>query len=230
LHCSTTNNRAAALFETEKYDEAISMLKKALAMNKSIMLVKKETSQSNNYNYNVLHKSCCTSPVHDDTMTGDDDSSKDYIYQKPITMAVTFTINAGYDIHVTTLSAIIVFNLTLVYHLSGLFLKDDATTNTANLEKAVQLYSIALQVVATEQRRLASDMTMFLLAIFNNIGHIHKTLGEAKVANSFFEQMLITLLYWNECQGWEGSKSSSEDFFQNTTHLLLTDLFTVKAA
>jgi tetratricopeptide (TPR) repeat protein len=221
------NNGAAALFETENYDEAVSMLKQAFAMNKSLVLVKKETSRSNNNN-NVLHK-CCTSTVPDDTMTGDDDSSEDYIYRKPITIAVTSAINAGYDIHVT-LSAIIIFNLALAHHLSGMFLKYDANRNSENLEKAVTLYSLALQVVVAEQRRLASDVTMFLLAIFNNIGHIHKTLGETKVANSFFERMLITLLYLSECQGWEGSKSLSECFFRNTTHLILKDLFTAEAA
>jgi hypothetical protein len=72
-----------------------------------------------------------------------------------------------------------------VHHLSGLEL-DDAT-NSAKLKKALTLYSIARQLVVAKQRRLASDVTMFLLATFNNIGQICKTLGETKVANDFFE-------------------------------------------
>jgi tetratricopeptide (TPR) repeat protein len=233
MNASTTpqvallNNEAAALLETEKYDEAVLMLRKALAMNKS-MPVKKEISPSNN---NMLHRCCTSAAVHDDTMTDEDDSSDNYIYRKAITVPVTLAINAGYDIHVT-LSGIIVFNLALAHHLSA-GLEEDATTttNTAKLEKAVKLYSLARQlVVAAEQRRLASDLTMFLLAIFNNIGQIRKTLGETKLANKYFERMLTTLLSLNERQGWEDSKSSLEGFFRNTTHLVLTDLFTAEAA
>jgi hypothetical protein len=73
----------------------------------------------------------------------------------------------------------------LAHHLSGL--KQDADNNSAKLKKALTLYSIAQQLVVAEQRRLASDVTMFLLATFNNIGQIRKTLGETKVANDFFE-------------------------------------------
>eukprot|EP00934_Nitzschia_sp_Nitz4_P004184 Nitzschia sp. Nitz4//scaffold30_size153850//66942//67781//NITZ4_002776-RA/size153850-processed-gene-0.12-mRNA-1//1//CDS//3329547258//4174//frame0 len=137
------------------------------------------------------------------------------------------------------LSAVILFNLALCYHLAALNMNKEDTdknftlTRREALCKACSLYSLHYQMLATEEDQdFDAVKVMLLLASINNLGHVNTLLGEDAAANKCFQWMLNTLLLLVNSRQWtqriEGV--SLEGFFQNTVHLVLTASNTARAA
>jgi tetratricopeptide (TPR) repeat protein len=224
-------NQAASLVETRDYSEAVPMLRKALVMNKGIIerLDQKDAqSKSSRQKSSQLLHECTALPCTEGRRVSIDrvvpcySEIGDYIYRRPLRIQESSPDNAGFHYHVT-ISLMIVFNLALALHLSGL----ESPLNPAKLEKAAALYTISQKILAGQD--VDSGAVLFILASTNNMGQVLKALGREEVADEFFKRMLTTLFYLND-RKWEGSQFSLEGFYQNITHLILTNSQTAEAA
>jgi tetratricopeptide (TPR) repeat protein len=223
-------NQAASLVETRDYSEAVSMLRKALVMNKRIIesLDQKDAqSKSSKQKSSQLLLECMAQPCKEGRRVSVDrvpgySETGDYVYRRPLRIQETSPDNTGFHYQVT-ISLIIVFNLALALHLSGL----EGPLNPAKLEKAVTLYTISQKLLAGQD--VDSGAVLFILASTNNMGQVLKALGREEVAGEFFKRMLTTLFYLND-RKWEDSQFSLEGFYHNITHLILTNSHTAEAA
>jgi tetratricopeptide (TPR) repeat protein len=219
-HLITLTNQAAFLIDEREFADAFSILKEALIINRDFLTRVDEADQKNSprSNSNLLKKCMKSSHMKQDVFADDSD---DFIYRRPIRIPEGSQNNVeDYHFHVT-LSVSLVFNLALAHHLCGL----EGTKKAGMLEKAVHFYTLSQQLFA--QQHL--DTMSFILAVTNNIGQIRNTLGQTEVADELFQRMLTTLLYLNEYD-WDTKEFSLEGFFRNTTHLVLKNSHTAKAA
>jgi tetratricopeptide (TPR) repeat protein len=216
----TLTNQAACLIDEREYADAFSILKEALIINRDFLNSVDEAARKKSPRSNSDLLEECMQSLHMKQHFFADDSD-DFIYRSPIRIPEgSQTNHTDYNFHVT-LSVLLVFNLALAHHLCGL----EGTTRADMLEKAVYLYTLSQQIF--EQQGL--DTIAFILAVTNNIGQIRKTLGQTEVADELFQRMLTTLLYLNQYL-WDTKEFSLEGFFRNTTHLVLTNSHTAKAA
>jgi hypothetical protein len=112
------------------------------------------------------------------------------------------------------ISCIVIFNLALVYHLSVL----DETVDDSNstLIKAWKLYEMAISVKRSE---LMDNDVMLILAVTNNLGLLHRQLGDETGATQCFEMVLATLMYLADHRE-EGNLLPLDGFFMNTSFLV----------
>jgi hypothetical protein len=171
-------------------------------------------------------KAACSSPQYSSSCVDE------YIYQRPIRVPLA---SSHADDFQCAVAFILIFNLALAHHTAGLDEDRDWTTRQAELKKALRFYSLAHQSLEQQdQGNEASAQVFFLLALTNNKGQICKVLGETDNARAFFEYLLETLVYLNDCEWeWESSNdrhSLLKGFYQSTLHLILTKSHTAEAA
>jgi hypothetical protein len=202
----THNNYAASLITSAKnYIDAISHLKEALFALKTMddLPLLQVCGDSLEIGFND-----CMSKrliVCDDRM--------DFMYRD----AIVIPTNLGQRInHVpvrTMMSCIVIFNLALAHHLSAV----DATVDDvkSTLIKALRLYEMAVNVKRSE---LTKNDAMFILAVTNNLGLLHRQLDNETVATQCFETVLATLMYLADHK--EGNLLPLDGFFINTSFLV----------
>mmetsp|Transcript_3688 Transcript_3688/g.8487 ORF Transcript_3688/g.8487 Transcript_3688/m.8487 type:complete len:204 (-) Transcript_3688:164-775(-) len=108
--------------------------------------------------------------IHHDT-----NNSDLFIYDHGI------SIPPSTKVDIQTLSAIVIFNTALAYHLAAE--SQDAPTSTESLHKAKRLYHLAYHV-DTSSRSL-----LFQFAVINNLGVVERKLGNTAVSNQFFDYL-----------------------------------------
>jgi tetratricopeptide (TPR) repeat protein len=159
-----------------------------------------------------------TRPEINDRSNGDIDVDKQdsgyYIYRTPMQVSSTMKVSS-YEESVI-MSVMIMFNLALAHHLSGL--DEGCEHSHSQLQKAVKLYEYAYNMQRDEH---LVNNTFFTMATLNNLGQIYQTMKASDIAEKFFQQLLSTLMFVVDCREGRGKFSGLEGFFQNTTHLVL---------
>jgi hypothetical protein len=132
------------------------------------------------------HQSSSTSPNDDGQFSSFGDGGG-YIYRQPIFCSPTFS-QQGHHPGVTLL-LIIIFNLALAHHLLSISpFQSKACHET--LSKALQLYEVFYQLQM--EREIFSTQAM--LAVANNVGEIHRIVGNHSKYRLCLEHLLSCIM------------------------------------
>ena len=239
-------NHACDMIVSHRYEEAISELKVALVKNKAALAncyrKKRSKEELEVATPNYILQECMTMPVDSSSSCCKNDeetsfagglsfaTSTGFVYNQPIRAPQKTTSPVTYHDITVTLSSILCFNLALAFHGFGMQQSQNLAERREILEKAASLYTLAQKITLAEEST-HSDISFFLLAIVNNIGQIHRDLGQFGQADMYFDKALTLLMYWNDCNDWRVEDSALvQGFIGNTTHLVLKTSVTAKAA
>ena len=136
------------------------------------------------------------------TSSNEDDTE---IYQHPIQIPYNMITDADTSGLVSTA---ITFNLALANHLNGL-----RTENKSWLSTASRLYEYGFSLERIRGNSFVSPF--FLMAVLNNLGHIHMANREIDRSQKCFRQLLSTLIYLTQIKGF--NPKDLEMFYGNTT-------------
>jgi hypothetical protein len=132
------------------------------------------------------------------------------------------------------MSCIVIFNLALAHHLranrmeqhqkhGGCCHMDDEAIY-ADLQKARQLYEISLKMRRDMQKSASpencSHDIFFMLAVFNNLGLVHRRLQNQEASNRCFHHVLSTLMCLTDAGYVDRLSSKLDGFFVNVTPLI----------
>lgn len=231
-HVIDISNQGSLCVEQGNYGRATLLLKEAVNANKTLL---HEIARLNNVR--TVHregekllrhvcKQSMLSSVAIDTST--DVRGFGYVYRTPMNIPTSLDFSdSEYEFHVS-LAVIIVFNLALAHHLSGLDCEHNSAGRLDMFNKAISLYALLQQLLV--QQHDVDSSTFLLLVSTNNIGQACKALGQSHEADLHFQRMLNMLLCLNDCQWGKKHNISLEGFFQNITHLVLKNAHTARAA
>jgi len=234
------NNEAGSHINNCNYEEAISLLRRALVLNKCVLDGANRSHccgpgfqySSNNcgmlFSRGLIHECMVTCAPSNIAETNQQCCCfrNDFIYRRPIIVPMEKALPLTKfiaDFH-TTLSIFVVFNLALAHHLSAL---KKGSCNVVGLEKAISLYGLAQRILP---QQVTEWNILFVLASTNNVGQIRKALGQHDIANHFFRHMLSTLVYLSDSKFVDSTTFSLEGFYHNTAHLVLSNSNTAQAA
>ena len=184
------NNEGLAHLEARCYDHAIQNITKALG------IVREELSSTQTMCY---CKGCvCTSGMQSDLFefrmckevpheVSDDAENELFLFKNPMKIHMHHTATLKCYDYFVSLSYIILFNLALAYHLLGI-----EHDNQRALQKALRLYELSYTVHIKEDLTLTA---LQALAIVNNLGHVHRELGNLDNSRQCFENLLSSLMY-----------------------------------
>lgn len=120
-------------------------------------------------------------------------------------------------------SVAIMFNLALSHHLGALCGENNNdNVRQSKLDQAVALYELAYTVEMQEEADLSVEFTM---GIINNLGHLHRVMGNHEKSQQCFKHLLSTILF---LQSSGQTRCRTEEFVQSVMHLILRE--TVAAA
>lgn len=144
---------------------------------------------------------------------GDSGDCSSFVYRHPIHIPTSLS---EYEAKFITISTVIVFNLALASHLSGMRKVDNYK---GTLRKAARLYEYGFELQRAQRR--SGSIALFLTATINNLGVVHQQLEDDEMACKCFGQLLSTLMYLTDCQG-SGSRDFIEfgGFFRNASILI----------
>ena len=210
LMAQMLNDEAALMIERGEYQEAIAHLVKALRLYEEVAdayvactcnhcrleycIARSRRSRGSSTQSSSMYCSTC--------MDIDDDEEADsrsgnisggYIYRRPIYCSPTFS-HEGHHPGVT-LMMIIVFNLALAHHLVSITSPHFAPTPMASeihtrLSKALQLYELFYQLQM--EREIFSTQAM--LAVANNVGEIHRIVGNRSKYQMCLEHLMSCIM------------------------------------
>jgi tetratricopeptide (TPR) repeat protein len=218
------NSRGAALTENGQYQEAVSVLNKALEIFQQMM---------NECDNNVVEQP----RQPDQAAMSLDQCMKQiirapplaegyFIYDSPLCIMNDNLSNKGtadaWQQTTTIDSAIIIFNLALSLHLGAIKMLSSPQTRFNLLKKARHLYELVYQL----EQEIEEENFRFMFAVMNNLGHVLKCLQEPQCSTKCFEQLLSILMYVVD-RSPKGASSSAEEvgemdgYLRNTSHLVL---------
>ena len=118
----------------------------------------------------------------------------------------------------------IMFNLALAHHLNAVYGPSCGSSHgTSTLDQAISLYELAYTVQMQEDAELSVEFTM---AIINNLGHIHRLMGDEEKAAKCFGHLLSTILFLQSYGGGGQTANTScqtDTFLYTISHLILRD-------
>ncbi|CAB9508350.1 expressed unknown protein [Seminavis robusta] len=165
---SAVNGAAIAAMQQGKYAHSTMALKRALAVLKASLNADNAnefaTSAVKPEDQGLLWSVACANP---DTTAAIVGSSNNFeVFQSAFHLPDDRWCSANK----TRASVIILYNMGLSYHLSGL-----SRGSSKELSMARDLYKMALTIVETSLAQVHTDRLLLLqlLALFNNLGHIH---------------------------------------------------------
>jgi hypothetical protein len=178
---STSNQKAIQLLK-----RSISIIKKtsAAVQQCSGQVYKMPLASSATPDIRHYHESVSLRPMPDQRW---------FLYNKALRFNTSFFPPASFreDYHI--FSAVVVFNLALIYHRSALC----GTQNFASLSlKASSIYSLALKLVDRHDWRSCSrnlTSTIVKLAAMNNLAQISSESGDTKLAQDFLNHLSATI-------------------------------------
>ena len=147
-----------------------------------------------------------------------------FVYEHPILIPLSeedehHAPEFRYQTNLVTISAAIIFNLSLCHHLSALSKRRNESKSL--LRKAIQLYGFGLQLLDEND-----SCSIFRIATINNLGQIYQALDDMDKSDQCFRQLLMILV---ERSRRSTSAGIYEDFFRNVSYLLFP-LSTTNAA
>jgi hypothetical protein len=146
-----------------------------------------------------------------ETFDSDQHSEDRFIYHRPIYSSYNDIDEAHYSPGVT-LSVIIILNLAMAHHLSAI----QQQLCRRRLQKALQLYELAHQLQLEED--ICSPRATLIVA--NNVGEIHRAVGNHAKHAKCLQHLLSTMMYMIDCR-IPASSIELEGFFRNTSQLIL---------
>lgn len=147
----------------------------------------------------------------------EDHKAKPFVYQNAIRMPHSLAFDKNRD---SLMSSIFLFNLALAHHLRA-----DAITNVDDpnnlakrhllLSKALKIYELAFKM--QERGGYFNCNFLFILAILNNIGVIHQTLGAPQQAKRCFGKVMSVLMLMTDRKCHDTTKLEMNGFFRNAS-------------
>jgi tetratricopeptide (TPR) repeat protein len=242
------NDRGAQFIEQGDYELAIEHLAKALKVYEPVAGLYDTcrckhcrldccVSSSQQKNRRSFVQGCHKVSSSDDDSSSSSPSHDDggYVYRRPIFCSPTFSQEGHYP--GVTLLLIIIFNLALAHHLLSISINQPHACHET-LSRALQLYEVFYQLQM--EREIFSTQTT--LAVANNVGEIHRIVGNHSKYILCLEHLLSCIMLVVEDQQSSGSSSSTtsisgldtpsttscqaeemEGFLRNATQLVLNN-------
>jgi tetratricopeptide (TPR) repeat protein len=217
------NSRGAALTENGQYQEAESVLTKALKIFQQMMNERDDDVLEQHPEPAVLSLDQCMKQI----VQPPPPDEGVFVYDSPLRIVNDKLSKccpaAAWQQTTTKDSAIIIFNLALSLHLGAVKMLSSPRTRSKQLEKARKLYELAFQLegeIPVEQANFR-----FLFAVTNNLGHVLKCLQKPQAATKCFEHLLSIIMYVVDCSGGcsEILVGEVDGYLRNTSHLVLAD-------
>jgi tetratricopeptide (TPR) repeat protein len=114
----------------------------------------------------------------------------------------------------TMSSAIIMFNMALAHHLSGI-----EEASLGKQRKAIKLYTFTYDLLKDAECARSPSLQLFAMACINNLGQLYQSLGEQQIAEGYYQHMLSVLILLID--SGEGIGREFTCFLQNASHALL---------
>lgn len=224
------NNVAVFQIEAGQYQGAIENLSNTVRSFKHRLGETKGTHEKSYSSSSVTIDGCMTETSPLTEMN----AAETYLYQHPIRIPANKNHDYTSDVFGTTyqecsmISCMIVFNLALAHHLEGMEQQKrelDEATVLAAFQKARLLYEITLnlhrdvQKTASSRSRSSQDV-VFVLAVFNNLGLVHRRLQNGEASGKCFQHVLSTLMCLTDAGHSDRLSSQLDGFFVNVTSLI----------
>jgi hypothetical protein len=186
------NNEAVSMIaagDTTSNQKAIRLLRRSVStLNKTVAAIKQCPDQAYKMplassaapDIHHHHESVSLHPIPDQRW---------FMYDKALRFHASFFSLASFVEEYHIFSAVVTFNLALIYHRSALC----GNQNFASLSlRASSLYSLALKLVDRHDRRSCSrslTFTIVKLAAMNNLAQISSESGDTKLAQGFLDHL-----------------------------------------
>uniref|UniRef100_A0A7S1GNN8 Uncharacterized protein n=1 Tax=Cyclophora tenuis TaxID=216820 RepID=A0A7S1GNN8_CYCTE len=202
-HAVFCNNTGVACLEHGDLPRALSAFKTALnSMTTVISDLEKSKrnlspKSSSSWSPNSLMDFCvqwsanAKLPLH---MEGAVSGSASFVYRRAIRIYSTPLTAATQRDNFVDESAIVVYNLALAFHLSGV------NNNTEFLRRAIRFYEIANSILQRQREQPSNQLKSVLLnmAVLNNMGQIRHSLMEFEQARKCFSEVSTILVNLNQ--------------------------------
>jgi hypothetical protein len=215
------NSKGIEALDCRDYDLAAQEFARSLSLVKKAIAECEEEMQVEDFVSAGVQTPCFFERQAEETQ--DCDISKDfhmgnYVFRNP--MIVGAPEDSCFST-LTLLSLPILYNLALAHHLKAL-----SSNNCAeSLRRAHFLYELVLSLNESEGIEFNIIQTM---AIVNNLGQVHRTLGSQDRAQLCFQHLLSTIMFVNDMH--VGHELNLEGFIANVVPLILPESKCASAA
>jgi hypothetical protein len=149
-------------------------------------------------------------------------SSSDVIYSSPIQVPLFDFSVPGVYMEVA-IASIVIFNLALAHHLLAIQTHEHHQYLDWNgsqvLAKAMKLYDLAIRLQQHDAALGSANYSkLFMLSCLNNLGNVHRLLGDEPASECCYQQLQALLMYLNYCEGFSNASMNYSVFFKNTLH------------
>lgn len=244
---SNLNNKSVSLIKAGRYDEALVLLEEAVT---TVIQVAKgclpevqtaEMTKKNDTD-DVQSESTGSSgvcPLGSMTFQAEEgmaldcsdfggDTQSPYLYQEPITVSGLTPASVDPDDAIATISFIILFNLSLAHHLSGISATEHEVA-IKRLRTAQRLYECSFRLQA---QNLHIDM-LITTALLNNLSLVHKSLGnhcEAQQCDELLLSYVVMIVDVGVLSSARQDQTVVDGLLGNVMHLVMTEAATASAA
>mmetsp|Transcript_10993 Transcript_10993/g.25994 ORF Transcript_10993/g.25994 Transcript_10993/m.25994 type:complete len:331 (-) Transcript_10993:231-1223(-) len=195
--------------------------------------------------HHQLQNSFAESPIVDERGVG-------FVFDRPF-LVNPHSIEEGHFMGIT-LSLIILFNLSLAHHLKAVssvtvkskskMLESLSHSNMHVLQQALQLYELAYQLhtdcvrklqiqsadsVQSEEHNRNIGSLRFTMIISNNLGEIHRVVGNFAKHKMCLEHLLSSIMYMVDCNVEVMDSAEMDGFYHNVSPIMLNG-YCAKAA
>ena len=150
------------------------------------------------------------------TGQAEDEEVKPFIYRHGIRMPHSLAFDKDRD---SLMSSIFLFNLALAHQLRAELMTNNPEKQHLLLSKALKIYELAFKM--QERRGYFNSNFLFILAILNNIGVIHQTLGSADLSKRCFGKLMSVLMLLTERKCYDTTKLDMNGFFCNASRSIV---------
>jgi tetratricopeptide (TPR) repeat protein len=238
IAASEFNNKGLYLLENGLYSQAVIAFSQGVVIVKQVLAEEEEEDASFD---SAMAQACSESPpmpecffhqqqnsqltsdyTHDTLLYEEPFLFKApiYIQSTPDTIASGFAATTKYFIK---LSFILLYNLALAHHLRA---ATEPKSKTKRLQKAMKLYEIAF----TMQLQDLDLSVLQVMAISNNLGHIHTILRNETKSRRCFEHLLQSILLCQHPQEEDEPAVPLDGFLTNVMPFMLNGLASAPAA
>jgi tetratricopeptide (TPR) repeat protein len=231
---SKLNNQAITLIQQGQYEEAISVLSKALKTLASLMRLHEAhgSINKNDVESSINRTTFDFVPTSEDSFWRQHEQpdvtvSKSSLCHRHILRDPIYVISSN-ELSPSAqaceiLSFAVLYNLALCWHLWAVCMVGDDSSRRARLGKAQILYQHANNIMY-DGRVEANSLHYMVMAIVCNIGHIYCCLGETKQAEASFQLLLSAVLCLVDSGACNDPKSLAqlEGFICSVLPIILT--------
>jgi hypothetical protein len=170
-NCIDWNTSAVALTLAGRTDEAISTIKKSLKVLETLFNASKQNSDLSSSASQQRQQARNQSPIVSvpvPVSISDDNSPSNLFTFYPRMFRISSDAN---DLSISKILVVLLYNLAVASHMDTI---SEDTPNPQQLKKVLELYETAMRVAHTSwTTKDAEQFLCVLLALTNNVGHIH---------------------------------------------------------